>query len=110
MELAASLFVKIFCKVLGAGIDLFVERWKIVDHEVVEIVDGGTHDLLEELEVEEHACFVELFADEGDEDLVVVAVWILALATIVAEVVAGGKTGFYGYFEHGSVNPFRLDG
>jgi hypothetical protein len=29
-----------------------------------------------------------------------VAVRVLALATIVAEVVAGGEAGFYGYFKH----------
>jgi hypothetical protein len=33
-------------------------------------------------------------------------VWILALAAIVAEVVAGGEAGFYGYFEHESGSPF----
>jgi hypothetical protein len=34
-----------------------------------------------------------------------VAVRILALATVVAEVVAGGEAGFYGYFEHDSGVP-----
>jgi hypothetical protein len=42
---------------------------------------------------------------KGDEDLVVVAVRILAFATIVAEVVAGGEAGFYGYFKHDSGIP-----
>ena len=75
---------------------------------MVEIVDGGAHDLLEELEVEQHPGFVELCADKGDEDLVVVAVRVLALAAIVAEVVAGGEPGFYGDFKHDSVNPFGV--
>jgi hypothetical protein len=34
-----------------------------------------------------------------------VTVRILALATIVAEVVAGRKAGFYGYFKHDSGIP-----
>jgi hypothetical protein len=72
---------------------------------VVEVVDDRAHDLLEELEVEEQAGFVEVFALEGNEDLVVVAVRILALATVVAEVVAGGEAGFYGYFKHDSGIP-----
>jgi hypothetical protein len=72
---------------------------------VIEIVNDRAHDLLEEFEVEEQASLVEVFALESDEDLVVVAVRILALATIVAEVVAGGKAGFYGDFKHDSVVP-----
>jgi hypothetical protein len=72
---------------------------------VVEVIDYGAHDLLEELEVEEQTGFIEVFALEGDEDLVVVTVRILALATIVAEVVAGRKAGFYGYFKHDSGIP-----
>jgi hypothetical protein len=72
---------------------------------MVEVFDDGAHHLFEELEVEEQTSFVEVFTLEGDEDLVVVAVRILALATIVAEVVAGGETGFYGYFKHDSEVP-----
>src|ERR1700733_6288242 len=108
MELAAGLFVKILCKVLGAGIDLLVEGGQVVDHEVVEIVDSGAHYLLKELEIEKHTCFVEFFADQGDEDLVVVAMRIFALTSVVAEVMAGRKAGFYGYFKHESGNPFDL--
>ena len=48
---------------------------------------------------------VEVLALEGNEDLVVVAVRVLTLATVVAEVVAGRKAGFYGYFEHDSGIP-----
>src|SRR3984885_8655523 len=110
VKLRAGLLVEVFGEVFGAGVDLFIEGREVVDHEVVEVLHGGAHDLLEELEVEEHAGLVELFSDEGDEDLVVVAVRVLALAAIVAEVVAGGEAGFYGYFEHGvetSLRSFR---
>jgi hypothetical protein len=72
---------------------------------MVEVFDDGAHDLFEELEVEQEASLVEIFALEGDEDLVVVAVRVLALATVVAEVVAGGEAGFYSYFKHDSGIP-----
>ena len=116
VELGAGLVVEVLGEVFGGGVDLFVEGGKVVDHEVVEVLDGGAHDLLEELEVEEEAGVVELLADEGDEDLVVVAVGVLALASVVAEVVAGGETGFYGDFKHDASFPsiaagiWRLDG
>jgi hypothetical protein len=39
------------------------------------------------------------------------AVRVLALASVVAEVVAGGETGFYSHFKHGSGVPsISLDG
>ena len=76
------------------------EGFEVVDHLVVEVVDRGTEDLLEELEVKQEAGFVELSAGERDEHFVVVAVRVFALAAVVAEVVAGGETGFYGNFEH----------
>src|ERR1700722_838406 len=107
VELEFGLVVKIAGEVFGRGVERG-ERLEVVDHLVVEVFDDGAHDLLEQLEVEEQAGFVEVSALEGDEDLVVVAVRVLALATIVAEVVAGGEAGFYGYFKHGVENPFDL--
>jgi hypothetical protein len=44
--------------------------------------------LLEQLEVQQKACLVELFADEGDEHTIVMAVRVFAFAVVVAEVVA----------------------
>jgi len=64
------------------------ERFEIVDHLVVQILDCGAEDLLEELEVQEEAGFVESFTDEGYEHTVVMAVRVFALALVVAEVVA----------------------
>jgi hypothetical protein len=111
VELRGGLVVEILCQVFCRWVEFGVEGFEVVDHEVVEVFDGGTHDLLEELEVEEHAGLVKLFADEGDEDLVVVAVRVLALAAVVTEVVAGGETGFYSYFKHGCGSPFdRFNG
>jgi hypothetical protein len=76
---------------------------------MIKVFDGRPHHLLEKLKIKEHASLVELFSCKRDEDLVVVAVRILALAAVVAEVVAGGKTGFYSYFKHdlGSLQYFN---
>ncbi len=74
---------------------------------VVEAVDYRAHDLLQQFEVEEKAGFIEIRADEGDEDLVVVAVRIFALSAVVAEVVTGREAGFYGDFKHALALPFR---
>jgi len=54
---------------------------------VIEVLDGGLKEALEELEVEEEAVGFELLTDEGDEDAIVVAVRVLALAVVVAKVV-----------------------
>jgi hypothetical protein len=67
---------------------------------VVEGVDDRAEEGLEELEVEQQSGLVELLADKSDEHAVVVAVRVLALALVVAQVVAGGETGFYGDFKH----------
>src|SRR5258708_6393097 len=72
---------------------------------MVEVVDDGAHDLFEEFEVEQERGFVECAALQRDEPLIVVAVGVLALAGIVAEVVAGGEAGFYGYFKNDSGIP-----
>jgi hypothetical protein len=72
---------------------------------MVEVFDDRAHDLLEESEVEEQAGLVKVFSLEGDEDLVIVSVRVLALASVVAKVVAGREAGFYGYFKHDSEVP-----
>src|SRR5580704_19760484 len=104
MKLEFGFVVEVPGEVFGRGVERG-EGLEVVNHLVVEVVDDGAHDLLEEFEIEEQAGFIEVFALQGDEDLVVVAVRILALATVVAEVVAGGEAGFYGYFEHDSGIP-----
>jgi hypothetical protein len=54
---------------------------------VIEVLDRGLEDALEELEIEEKTVGLQLFADQGDEDAVVMAVRVLALAVVVAKVV-----------------------
>ena len=60
-ELCAGLLVEVARKILGRRIQLFVERLQIVDHLVIEVVDSGTHHLLQQLEVEQKSGLVQLF-------------------------------------------------
>ena len=60
----------------------------------------GRKHLLEQLEVEQQAGLVERGAGQRDADLVVVAVRVLALAFVVAEIVAGGEICLHGDFIH----------
>src|ERR1700685_2388757 len=101
-DLRGGLLIEVAGEVFGRGVDLGDKGLELVDHFVVEVLDGGAHDLLEELKVEQEPGWVDLLADESDKHFVVVAVRVLALATIVAKVVAGGESGFYGYFKHDS--------
>jgi hypothetical protein len=105
-ELLAGLEIEVAREVFGRRVYL-IEGLEVVDHLVVEIIDDGAKDLLEQLEVEEEAGLVELVTDERDEDFVVVAMRVLALALIVAEVVAGGESRFYGDFVHAFFDPFK---
>ena len=76
------------------------EGLDFVDHLVIETFDGVLHHIFQVFEIEQQAGFVELRSRQGHADLVVVAVRILALAFVVAEVVSGGECVFYGYFVH----------
>lgn len=87
VELVGGLLEEVAREVFGRGVQ-GGKRLEVVDHVVVEIIDGGTEDVLELLEIEQEAGFVELLPGQGDEDPVVVAVGVLALAVVVAEIVA----------------------
>lgn len=87
VHLRGSFFEEVAGEVFSGGVE-GGEGLEVVDHLVIEVVDGGAKDLLEELEVEEKAGLIEFVADESDEDAVVVAVRVFALAAVVAEVVA----------------------
>ena len=95
----AGLVVKVAGEVFGGRVELG-EGLEVVDHLVVEVVDDGLQQILQQLEVEQQAGLVEFGAGQRDQHTVVVAVGILALAVIVAQVVAGGEAGFYGDFKH----------
>ena len=92
--------VKILGDVFGRGVD-GGERLKIIEHLVVDAVNNGSQHVLHELEVEEQAGFVELGAGQSDANLVVMAVRVLALASVIAEIVAGGEIRLHGNFKHG---------
>jgi hypothetical protein len=86
MHLGGGFLVEVAGEVFGGGVE-GGEGLELVDHLVIEIVDGGAEDLLEKLEVEKEAGVVEVFADEGDEDAIVMTVGIFAFSVVVAEVV-----------------------
>ena len=67
---------------------------------MVDALDNRAKHLLEQLEVEQQAGLVQRGPGQGNADLVVVPVRVLALALVVAEVVAGGETGLHGDFIH----------
>src|ERR1017187_6380398 len=101
LETAVALVEEILGEVFRRGVE-DGEGLDVIDHLVVEIFDDGTHELLEVLEVEQEAGMVEFCALQDDADAIVVAMRILALALVVAQVVAGGKGFLHGYFKHES--------
>ena len=58
------------------------------------------HDFSQVLKIKEQAGFVEFFTGQRDPHFVVVAVRILTLSLVIAQVVACGKRVFYGNFKH----------
>src|SRR5215469_13904437 len=93
--------VKIFRQVLGGRVD-HREGLDVVDHLMIETLDDMPHDLAQILEIKEQTSFVEFGSGQRNANFVVMAVRVLALAFIVAQVVSRGKCVFNGYFEHGS--------
>src|SRR4051794_24731205 len=67
---------------------------------MIKAVDGRLHHSLQVFEVEQQAGLVEFAALQGDPHLVIVAVRILALTFVVAQVMSGGEGVFNGDFEH----------
>src|ERR1035437_3351732 len=67
---------------------------------VVDASDDRTQRLLEQLEIEQKARRVEFSSGQGDTDLVVVPVRVLALALVVAKIMAGRKTSLHVDFKH----------
>jgi len=63
------------------------------------LASGGRDELM--------GVLVEFRADQRNQNAVIVAVRVLALAAIVAQVVAGGESGFYSNFKHVFRFPLR---
>src|SRR5947209_7018076 len=76
------------------------ERLKVVDHLVIQAIDNRAQQVLEQLEVEQKAGLIQMLPGEGNQHAVVVAVRVLTLAVVVAQVVSRRKTRLYGNFEH----------
>src|ERR1035441_1858233 len=98
-ELLIGLVVEVFGDVLGRGIQ-DREGLQVVEHLVVDAVDDRTQHLVEQLEIEQEASLVQRGPGQGDADLIVMPVRVLALALVVAQIVAGGETGLHGDFIH----------
>src|SRR5208282_3586513 len=91
--------VEIFREILGGGVE-DGEGLDLVDHLVVETVDGVLHHVFQIFEIEQQAGLVEFGAREGHTNLVIVAVRVLALALVVAQVVPCRECVFDGNFKH----------
>jgi hypothetical protein len=106
LETLIALVIKILGEVFrrriedGEGLD-------VIDHLVIEIVNDGLHDQLQFFEVQQQASVVELRALQGDVDTIVVAMRILALAFVVAQVMTRRKGVLHGYFKHESPDRMR---
>ena len=73
---------------------------EFVNHLVIEPVDHMAASLPEVFKIQQQPGFVEFLARQGDPDLVIVSVRLLALAFVITQVVAGGKRIFNRDFEH----------
>ena len=67
---------------------------------MVDVVDQISEDPFEVHEIKEQAYGIELFAFDVYADAVIVAVGILALASIPSQRVSGRKCLFYADFKH----------
>src|SRR5216684_3785056 len=104
VELAVGLIVKVARQVFCRWVELG-EGFELIEHLVVDAVDDRTHHLLEQLEVEEEPCGVQFPASQRQTNLVIVAMGILTLTAIVAQVMSRGKSRFDRYFVHGLCCP-----
>ena len=67
---------------------------------MVKSLNDMLHRLAQVLEIEQQSGPVQIFAGQGHADLIVVAVGLLALALVIAQVVACSKRIFNRDFEH----------
>lgn len=93
------LVIEIFGEIFGRRIDRR-EGFNVIDHLMVEAFDGALHHLFEVLEIEQKACFVELGSGQSHLNFIIVAVRVLALAFVVAQVVPCRERIFYRHFVH----------
>jgi hypothetical protein len=90
-----KIFGQIFCRRVQIG-----ERLYLINHLMIQTVDDRLHHVTQIFEIEEQTGFVEFLASEGDPNLVVVAVRILALPTVTTQVVPCGERIFDSDLEH----------
>src|SRR5450631_879798 len=104
VQLAVGFIVKVAGQVFCRRVEL--DEWfEVIEHLVVDAVDDRTHDLLEQLEIQQQPGGVQFPAPQRQTNLVVVAMGVLTLAAIVAQVMSRGESRFDGYFIHGLCCP-----
>src|SRR5580698_7163105 len=70
---------------------------------MIQPLDDVLHHLAQVFEVEQQPSLVEFLAGQRDPDFIVVAMRVLTLPLVIAEIVSGGKRIFDGDFEHGII-------
>jgi hypothetical protein len=105
---AGYFFVKVTRHILGRGVDA-IERRDLVEHAVIEPFDHIPQPAFQLDEVHEQSGLVQLFAFQSYFYLVIVPVYVFALAAVAAQGVAGGEAFLDGNFKHRKTSP-RLSG
>src|ERR1039458_1895740 len=98
-----TLFRSLVIKILGQVLRRWVDRSKrlnVVDHLVIEPIDNVLHHFAKVFEIEQETSLVQFSSGQRDPDLVVMAVRILALALVVAQIMSRGKSIVNRNFEH----------
>src|SRR5437868_10625974 len=101
LESGASLVIEIFREIFSRWIQR--GEWSnIVDHLMIEALYHRLHHLFKLLEIEQKPSIIQLAPLQGDANFVVVAMRILAFASVIAQVMSCRKTIFNSHFVHDS--------
>ena len=90
---------KITGKIFGRRIELLVEGRQFVQIAVIEIFNDLVGRFLEIAEIDKQADVIQFLAAGKDLDLVIVAMQVLALPFVAAQLVGGGEIAFDHYFK-----------
>ncbi len=99
MDLVTEKASDIFCRWIDG-----IEGLQIVDELMVEILARSPQPLLEIGKIEKEAVFVDLWPGHTHLDAIVVAVYVFALAVVVAKGMSGGEGVFYEDLKHRKIS------
>ena len=88
-DAAVHIFQNISRKILRGGVQLFIERRKLVDVSVIEILHDLVSGRFEIDEVDQESDVVQLLAARIDLDPVIVTMKVLALPLVPAQLMRG---------------------